>query len=238
MKEHGYTEEHFATVAAKNRRAGASNPYAHVRKEVSVDEVLASEEIAYPIKLLEACPTSDGACALVIGDESAARRSRKPVWLHGAAAGTDSMFIGNRLGDGTDDYIDGVTLRSSAREVYRQAGVTNPREQVDLVELYSPFPTSEMKACEALGLCERGEAHRLVEEGATAPEGDIPVNPSGGPMCANPIGATGVVRIAECVAQLRGESEGLQVEARRAVATSSGGSDQFFTVAMLGAEKP
>jgi acetyl-CoA C-acetyltransferase len=238
MEEHGYTEEHFAAVAVKNRRAGAANPFAQVRDEVSLEEVAASPVIAYPIKTLESCPRSDGACAIVLGDEQLARRSRRPVWLQGAAGGTDSMFIGDRLGDGTDDDIDAVTLRDSVREVYRQAGVEEPRREVDVAEVYAPFPTNEMKAYEALGFCGRGEAQRLVEDGSTAPGGEIPVNPSGGPMCANPIGATGAVRVAECVFQLRGEATSPQVEARRALATSSGGSSQFYTVAMLGVEKP
>jgi acetyl-CoA C-acetyltransferase len=238
MEEHGYTEEHFAAVAVKNRRAGAANPYAQVRQEVSLEEVVASPVIAYPIKTLESCPRSDGACAIVLGDEQHARRSRRSVWLHGAAGGTDSMFIGDRLGDGADDYIDAATLRDSACEVYRQAGVEDPRREVDMAEIYAPFPTNEMKAYEALGFCGRGEAHRLVEDGDTGLEGATPVNPSGGPMCANPIGATGVVRVAECVFQLRGEATSPQVEAKRALATSSGGSSQFYTVAMLGVEKP
>ena len=238
MGLHGYTEEHFATVAVKNRRAGARNPFAHLRKEVTLEEVLASPMIAYPIKALEACPTSDGACALVIADDELAQRTPHPVWLQGAAAATDSMFIGDRMGDGEDDYIDAATLRSAAQEAYRQAGVVDPVRDIGLAEIYAPFPTNEMKAYEALGFCERGQAHRLVEDGRTALDGDLPVNPSGGPMCANPIGATGLVRVAECVFQLRGDAQSPRVEAQRAVATSSGGSSQFYTVAVLGKEKP
>lgn len=238
MELHGYREEHFAAVAVKNRRAGTENPYAHVRQEVSLEEVADSPTIAYPIRILEACPRSDGACAILLGDEELARRSRRPVWVQGLAAGTDSMFIGDRLGDGTDDYIDAATLRDAAHDAYRQAGIEDPRREIGVAEIYAPFPTNEMKAYEALGFCERGEADRLVEAGATEPDGEITVNPSGGPMCANPIGATGVVRIAECAFQLRGEAPGRQVEARRAIATSSGGSSQFYTVAILGVDKP
>lgn len=238
MAVHGYTEEHFASVAVKNRHAGARNPYAQIRSEVSVDEVLASPVLAYPIKTLEACPRSDGACAMVIGDAQSMRKARKPVWLQGAAAGTDSMFIGDRLGDGTDDYIDAATLRDASVKAYQQAGIVDPRRELGMAEIYAPFPTNEMKAYEALGFCERGGAARLVEDGVTAIDGDLPVNPSGGPMCANPIGATGLVRVAECVFQLRGESEASQVGATRALATSSGGSSQFYTVAILGVDKP
>ncbi len=234
----GYTEEHFATVAVKNRRNGTLNPYAHVHREVTLEEVLASEMLAYPIKKLEACPVSDGACALVLGDAQLASRARKPVWVQGAAGGSDSAFIGDRIGDGTNDYMDAATLRQAAHEAYRQAGVTDPRREIDVAEIYAPFSTNELKACEALGFCERGQANRLVEEGTIELDGELPVNPSGGPMCANPIGATGVVRIAECVFQIRGESEGAQVEARRGVATSSGGSSQFYTVAVVGEERP
>ncbi len=238
MELYGYSEEHFATVAVKNRRGGVANPYAQIRSEISIDDVLASPVLAYPIKALESCPRSDGACAMIVGDEELARRARKPVWLQGAAAGSDSMFIGDRLGDAPNDYIDAATLRDSAREAYRQAGVTDPASEIGLAEIYAPFPTNEMKAYEALGFSERGKAHELVEDGSTAPDGRLPVNPSGGPMCANPIGATGLVRVAECAIQLRGESEGIQVAADRALATSSGGSSQFYTVAVLGVDKP
>jgi acetyl-CoA C-acetyltransferase len=239
MHEHGYREEQFAAVAVKNRGNGVHNPYAQLREAITLEQVLESEMIAYPIKRLESCPVSDGSCALVLGDGEHARRARKPVWVQGVSEGTDSMFIGDRIGDGTDDYMDAATLRLAAHEAYRQAGVTSPREEIDVAEIYAPFPTNEMKACEALGFCERGKADELVESGAMEVGGDMPVNPSGGPMCANPIGATGVVRVAECVFQVRGESEGAQVEgAKRGVATSSGGSSQFYTVAVVGEERP
>jgi acetyl-CoA C-acetyltransferase len=238
MHEHGYTEEHFARVAVKNRAAGARNPFAHIRSEVTLDEVLASEVIAWPLKRLESCPRSDGACALVLADADFARRCARPVWLQGMAESTDSMFIGDRLGDGVDDYIDAATLRRAAREAYRQAGVDDPVRDLDVAEIYAPFTCNELKAYEALGFCERGQAHRLVEAGTVDPGGPLPVNPSGGPMCSNPIGATGLVRIAECVEQVRGTAVGRQVHARRGVATSSGGSSQFYTVAVVGDERP
>lgn len=238
MHVHGYTEEHFAEVAAKNRRGGARNPFAQLREEVSVDQVLASPVISSPIKSLEACPRSDGACAIVVGDAEIARGSAHPAWVLGMAECTDSAFIGDRLGDGVDDYIDAGTLRRAANEVYAQAGIDDPLAEIDVAEIYAPFPCNEMKAYEALGFCERGGAAPLVEGGHTELDGQLPVNPSGGPMCANPIGATGLVRVAECVEQVRGSAEGRQVEAKRALATSSGGSSQFFTVVMVGAERP
>jgi acetyl-CoA C-acetyltransferase len=238
MHVHGYTVEHFARVAVKNRANGARNPFAHVRQPVTVDDVLASEVVAWPIRRLEACPRSDGACALVLVDGDLARRSPAPVWLRGMAERTDSMFIGDRLGDGTDDYIDAATLREAACDAYRQAGIDRPPHDIDVAEIYAPFPCNELKAYEALGLCERGQAHRLVESGTCTLEGALPVNPSGGPMCANPIGATGLVRVAECVAQIRGTAAGRQVDAGVGVATSSGGSSQFYTVCVLGKERP
>jgi acetyl-CoA C-acetyltransferase len=238
MHEHGYTEEHFARIAVKNRRAGLTNPFAHIRREVSVEDVLGSPVIAWPLKRLESCPVSDGACALVLADAELARSAQRPVWLQGMAECTDSMFIGDRVGDVPNDYIDAATLREAAWEAYRQAGISRPVEELDVAEIYAPFTCNEMKQYEALGFCERGKAHRLVEDGTCEPEGPFPVNPSGGPMCANPIGATGLVRVAECVEQIRGSATGRQVEARRGVATSSGGSSQFYTVCVVGEEKP
>jgi acetyl-CoA C-acetyltransferase len=236
MHEHGYTLEHFAQVAVKNRVNGAGNPYAHIRQPVSVEEVLASDVIAWPIKRLEACPRSDGACALVLADGELARRTPTPVWLRGMAESTDSMYIGDRVGDGLDDYIDAATLREAARAAYGQAGISRPLRDLDVAEIYAPFPCNELKAYEALGLCERGRSHTLIETGAVELDGELPVNPSGGPMCANPIGATGLVRVAECVEQIRGSATGRQVAASTGVATSSGGSSQFYTVCVLGKE--
>lgn len=238
MHMHGYTEEQFAGVAAKNRRGGVRNPYAQLREEVSIDAVMASPVVSSPIKALECCPRSDGACAVVLADAEIARSSAGPAWVLGMAECTDSAFIGDRLGDGVDDYIDAGTLRRAAHETYRQAGIDDPSAEIDVAEIYSPFPCNEMKAYEALGFCERGGAAPLVEEGRTEITGELPVNPSGGPMCANPIGATGLVRVAECVEQVRGTAEGRQVEAERALATSSGGSSQFFTVVVVGSEQP
>jgi acetyl-CoA C-acetyltransferase len=236
MHEHGYTLEHFARVAVKNRVNGAGNPYAHIRQPVSVEEVLASDVIAWPIKRLETCPRSDGACALVLADGELARRTPTPVWLRGMAESTDSMYIGDRVGDGVNDYIDAATLRAAAHAAYEQAGIGRPLRDLDVAEVYAPFPCNELKAYEALGLCERGRAHTLIETGAVELDGELPVNPSGGPMCANPIGATGLVRVAECVEQIRGSATGRQVAASTGVATSSGGSSQFYTVCVLGKE--
>ena len=239
MHVHGYTLEHFAEVTAKNRRGGVRNPFAQLRQEVTVAEVLASEVIAWPIKALECCPRSDGACALILVGDELAGRAPAPVWLRGMAECTDSMYIGDRLGDSLSEYIDATTLRAAAHDAYRQAGIGSPFDEIDVAEIYSPFPSAEMKACEAVGFCERGEADRLVETGALELGGALPVNPSGGPMCANPIGATGLVRIAECVEQLRGTAGARQVDgAARAIATSSGGSSQFYTVAVFGKEAP
>jgi acetyl-CoA C-acetyltransferase len=148
------------------------------------------------------------------------------------------MYIGDRVGDGTNDYIDAATLREAAHDAYGQAGIDRPLRDLGVAEIYAPFPCNEMKAYEALGLCERGQAHTLVESGAVELDGTLPVNPSGGPMCSNPIGATGLVRVAECVEQIRGSASGRQVEARTGVATSSGGSSQFYTVCVLGKERP
>jgi acetyl-CoA C-acetyltransferase len=238
MHEHGYTLEHFAQVAVKNRVNGAQNPFAHIRRAVTVEEVLASEVIAWPIKKLEACPRSDGACALVLVDGELARSAKAPVWLLGMAESTDSMYIGDRIGDGVNDYIDAATLREAAHVAYRQAGIEQPVRDLGVAEIYAPFPCNELKAYEALGFCERGRAHVLVESGAVELDGELPVNPSGGPMCANPIGATGLVRVAECVEQIRVSAAGRQVAARTGVATSSGGSSQFYTVCVLGKERP
>ncbi len=218
-RHYGVGESAPARVAVKNRAAGADNPHAQLREEVSLDEVLGSAVIAPPIRELEAGPVSDGACALVMAEGSVARAMRaRPAWVVGVGMSTDAYFLGSR------DLQRCAPAAKAARSAYHQAGVFDPRRDLDLVELCEPYAYQELMLYEALGLCGEGEGAVLLESGATARGGEIPVNLSGGVTCANPLVATGLVRLAETAAQVTGRSGTLQLRgARRALAHASGG---------------
>lgn len=238
---HGITEEHWAKVSVRNHDFGFENPNAHIRKKVTVDDVMASRMLAWPIKQFDACPRSEAACAIIMTSEDRAKDAvRPPVWLQGYASASDTYFIGDRLSDlSTYDFLDSEAQRVAAARAYRMAGITDPMAELDLIELYAPFTSTETQAYEALGFCEPGEAKNLVEQGFGGLDSEVVVNPSGGVQCANPIGATGLIRIAEVYRQLTGTADGIQVpDARRGLVTAVGGSSQFYSVAVLGLDAP
>ena len=233
MRLYGYTPRHWAEIAARNYRHAARNPLAHFRREVTADEVLRSPLLAWPIHRMEACPMSEGACAMVLvaGDHVGAR---KPVWIQGYASTSDSYAMGDRIRRPEGTLVDLLSLRLSAQKAYKEAGVTDPLKQIRVVELYSAFSSAEAMAYPALGFCTPEGGPAFVEQQLVDPT--LPVfNPSGGPQGANPVGATAMVRIAECALQVRGTAGERQVDnVERAVATGQGGATQFSTVCVLG----
>jgi acetyl-CoA C-acetyltransferase len=126
-----------------------------------------------------------------------------------------------------------------AADVYRQAGITNPRQEIDAAEIYVPFSWFEPMWMENLLFAERGDGWKMVEEGATQLDGDMPVNMSGGVLSSNPIGASGMLRFGEAAMQVRGQAGEHQVDGvRKALGHAYGGGSQFFAMWVLGAEKP
>jgi len=226
MQQYGATEEQAAKVRVKAARNALKNPYAHLKLSLTVQDVLNSRLLAYPIKLLDMCPTSNGACALILASEERAKRiTDKPVWIMDTVTCHNEGYFG-AVREGPS------SLETAARKLYQRNGIAHPRKELDLIELYEPSTWAELIWYEYLFLCERGEGGKLIEQGATDLEGDIPVNPSGGVLSTNPIGATAMIRIAEAALQLRGDAGERQVaKAERALATAFGGS--FWTVLTL-----
>jgi len=176
---------------------------------------------------------SEGACAMVlVAKESVG--SRKPVWVQGYASTSDSYAMGDRIHRPEATLVDLLSLRLSAEKAYKEAGVTDPVNEIRVVELYSAFSSAEAMAYPALGFCKAEDGPRFVERQLTDPS--LPAfNPSGGPQGANPVSATAMVRIAECALQVRGTAGDRQVDGvERAVATGQGGATQFSTVCVLG----
>ena len=230
-------------VAVKDRINALRNPYAHL-KIPGIDLAMVEKSMMLwdPIRYLETCPSSDGAVAMVLGSEraaaaSAAATGRRPAWVHGAAMRSEPMGMAGR------DSVDPRAGRDCAADVYRQAGVTEPRRQFAAAEVYVPFSWYEPMWLENLGFADKGAGWKLTESGATAFDGDIPWNPSGGVLSSNPIGASGMIRFAEAAQQVRGQAGEHQVPAAAdgsglALGHAYGGGSQFFAMWAVGAAKP
>lgn len=234
MERFGVTEEQCALVSVKNHGNAFANPVAQLPLELTVEEVMSSPYIADPIKLLDCCPISDGASAVILASQArAGEAARKPVWVKGVAHCSTSYHLGDR-----SLYCVGALLEAS-RKAYAMAGVEDPAKDVDLVELYDAFTYMELMWLEGLGFCERGEAGRLTASGKTAMDGELPVNASGGCLSGNPVLVAGLNRIIECALQIRGDAGEHQVDGvKTAVAHGiNGPCGQSHCVWVLGGEK-
>ncbi|WP_454883167.1 thiolase C-terminal domain-containing protein [Sphingomonas oryzagri] len=234
MKYFGLTEDHMAWVSKKNFDNALLNPYAHLHKKITIEDVKASRQIAWPLRLLHTCPRSDGAAAVVMTSAEKAARHKSVAWVRGAGHATDTYRIGDRIKDETSDLAIPRALTWACDDAYREAGITDPLNQLDVVEVYAPFSNLEIGYYESMRLAPSGRGIELVEQEATLIGGKIPVCPSGGCMTANPIGATGLVRFGEAALQVMGRAGDHQVDgAKLALATACGGIDQFYTAAIL-----
>jgi acetyl-CoA C-acetyltransferase len=231
MEKYGMTEEDMAGVVVKNRLHAAKNPNAHLRKETTVEEVFASRTIAWPIRLFDCCPQSSGGGAMVLASERYIKeRNLDAVWITGVGHCSETYYIGDRMGNGyTADHADAYALNHSFKRAFKMAGITDPKRQVDVAELYAPFSNTEFHSIEAAGLAELGQSLGMMREGQFQLGGAIPVNPSGGVLCTNAIAVTAMVRVAEIALQVWGRAGGHQVKgARRGIASGNGGDHQFF----------
>jgi len=229
--KYGMTEEDMARIVVKSRNAAALNPYAHLRTPTTIDDVMKSRMISWPIKLFDCCPQSTGGCAMVLASEDYIRKNKlEAVWITGVGHSTESYYIGDRMGIGyAADHADAHALSEAVQRAYKMAGITDPIKQIDVAEMYSPFSNTEFHAIEAAGLAKLGESPALLKEGYFTHDGPRPVNPSGGVLCTNAIAVTAMVRVAEAALQVWGRAGAHQVKnAKRAVASGNGGDHQFF----------
>jgi acetyl-CoA C-acetyltransferase len=234
IKYFGLTEDHMAWVSKKNFDNALLNPFAHLHKKITVADVKNSRQLAWPLRLLHTCPRSDGAAALVMTSATNAARHSRVAWIRGGGHATDVYRLGDRIKDADSDLAIPRALTWACDAAYREAGINDPLNQLDVVEVYAPFSNLEIGYYESMRLAPSGRGIELVETEATAIGGKIPVCPSGGCMTANPIGATGLVRFGEAALQVMGRAGDHQVDgARVALATACGGIDQFYTAAIL-----
>jgi benzoylsuccinyl-CoA thiolase BbsB subunit len=209
MAEFGATKEHLARVVVKSRKNASMNPLAQFTQTTTVEEVLNSRIIADPITLFQCCPTGDGAGAAVLCSMDKARKyTNHPVLIKA------SVLVSGKFEPGFRDMTTPeITVRGS-KLAYEMAGL-GPKD-IDLAEVHDAFSIAELLYYEALGFCGRGEAPKLIDEGATNIDGRIPVNPSGGLISkGHPVGATGLAQLTEVVWQLRGQAGPRQVKNAR-----------------------
>lgn len=225
MYEHGTTHEQLAEVAVKNHYHGSLNPRAQFGDNTSVEEVLDSTTIADPFCLMDCCPFSDGASAVVLTRaDSAESFANTPIDVEGIGHATDPVPIADK-----PRPHETQSARKAADQAYTQAGI-GPKD-VDAAEVHDCFTGAEIMAIEALGLVEDGTGGKATEAGRTYVDGEIPVNPSGGLKAkGHPIGATGTAQLVEMTDHLRGDAGERQVEDAETVVTHNLGGDAATTV--------
>ena len=237
MRRSGAPDNTGIKVAVKDRLHGARNPLAHLQMpDITMQQVEESPMLWDPIRFLESCPSSDGACAMVICDAGLVGDSpRPPAWIRGGAMRSEPTMYAGR------EAVNPQAGRDCARDVYAQAGIGNPRQDFDCAEVYVPFSWYEPMWLENLGFAEQGRGWELTMSGATSLDenGDIPWNCSGGVLSSNAIGASGMIRFAEAARQVRGDAGDHQVAgAGTALGHAYGGGAQFFAMWVVSSERP
>jgi acetyl-CoA C-acetyltransferase len=233
MHAYGLDKRDIASVAVKNKRNAADHPAALLGQgDITIEDVLASETLAWPVQRLDVSPISDGAVAVIVASEEAAKRiTDAPVWIEGVGWNLDTAYWTNR------DLVFPEYVANAARMAYDMAGITEPRKQIHVAEPYDPFDYKELHHLEGLLLFERGKAPEAAREGVLNRDGDLPSCPSGGLLgVGNPIAAAGLMKIAELFWQLRGEAGARQVPGtpERGVAQAWGDLMQVGTVVVMG----
>jgi acetyl-CoA acetyltransferase len=222
MERYGLTRDQLSLVAVKNRANGALNPLSHWREEVTIDDVGESREIATPLRLLDCCPKSDGAAALVLGSKRFLEETRR---RHGRAVAIAGVGLSSGRADGLyEPLFEDITSRT-AELAYREAGIRP--DDVDFAEVHDCFTIAEGLRVEGLGLAEPGTYFKTLEsDGRWLREGETPINASGGLLAkGHPVGATGVAQVCELVTQMRGTAGDRQLARTDvAIAHTRGGS--------------
>ena len=219
-------------VAVKDRLNALKNPLAHLQIP-GIDENMVAETpmLWEPLRYLESCPSSDGACAMVISNKKLAE-SRNAAWIKGMAVRSEGTLSAGR------DEVNPQGGQDCAKDIYDQAGITNPFKEIDCAEIYVPFSWYEPMWLENLHFCDLGEGWKLTERGATEIEGDIPFNMSGGVLSSNPIGASGMIRFGEACLQVTNQAGDHQVDgANVAMGHAYGGAAQFFAMWIVSNKK-
>jgi len=226
MLRYGVTLKHLAMVAMKNHMNALKNPYAHLRRQITLEGIYSLPEaemnnpiISDPLRLFGSCPVSDGAASVILCPfEKAKEFCDTPVIVAGLGQATDTLAVHQR-----EDPTVLKSVRIASQRAFEMAKLSP--QDIDVAELHDAFEILEIAESEDAGFFKKGTAHKAVEEGVTSLGGKLPINPSGGLKArGHPVGATGVAQIVELTWQLRGEADKRQVpKAERAYSCNFGG---------------
>ena len=233
--------EHIDAVAAMERRNAAKNPYAHLKDpEATAEKIAQTPLISYPIRFGHICPTSDGATVCILAsEEKAAELVDRAAWVWAVANCCSDATTGNLVEGIITDPAEQMPAIIASRQAYERAGISDPKKEIDYVEIYNGFAHQTLMFLEKVGMCEVGEAHKLLEKGELEMDGRLPVNASGGVVSTNAIGTSAMNRVTECALQIMGKAGEHQVEkeVHKALAHGWGGLMQYVTITIL-ADKP
>jgi acetyl-CoA C-acetyltransferase len=231
MHRYGMTRDELALVPVKNHLHGMKNPYAQFHMEVSVDQVKKSSLIADPLRLLDCSPITDGAAAIILASEKAAKRFENPVWVHGVGQASDTLALHNRA-----DIVYTAAAEHAAKMALQKASITI--DKINMAEVHDCFSIAEVLAYEALGFAGKGKAKDLLNSKDTTIGGRIPVNTDGGLKMGHPVGASGIKQIIEVARQIRGIAGNQVKDCNYGLTHSVGGSGATCIVSVLGKEEP
>jgi len=249
MWKYGLTEDDLAEIAVKNHYYASMNPKAQFKQEITVETVKQSRYIAWPLKLFDCCPLTDGSAAVILASEELAKKiTDTPVWINAIGASTGTINLSKRDMFHKLEYTGLESAVEAAKQAYKKAGIEYERaaKSLDVACVHDCFTIAELMAYEDLGFCKRGEGIKLIREKQTYNGGLIPVNIDGGLKAkGHPIGATGTSMIYSLTKQLRQEygkiaSPKAQATIRngKALAHNIGGTGHYAYVTILSLEKP
>ena len=237
MDRYGAKEEDLAEVSVKNHFYGSFNSRAQYQKPVTVEEVMKSKYVAWPLKLLESSPITDGSAAVIFANAKKAKEFVKdPVWIRSMGVSSGTANLSKR-----SDFLSLEAARTASNQAFAKAGISEPRKAFDVAEVHDCFTIAELLAYEDMGIAEKGQGYRMVREHQTYKGGAFPANLSGGLQAkGHPIGATGLAMLAELKWQLRGEIGGQrQADIKKgwALAHNMGGTGHYAYVTTLSTER-
>ena len=233
MHDYGTTEEQMAAVAVKNHDNGSKNQYAQFRNKITIGDVMRSQPVAEPLKLLDCSPITDGAAAVVLASEDFVKKIKSdPIWIAGSAQASDTLSLHDRK-----SLTEIFSTKVAAKKAFDQAGLS-PKD-INVAEVHDCFTIGEIMAIEDLGFFKKGEGGKATENGETLLNSKLSINSSGGlKACGHPVGATGVKQATEMLWQLRNQAGERQVSnANFGLAQNVGGSGGTCTVHIFSKEK-
>jgi acetyl-CoA C-acetyltransferase len=241
MNKTNITEEDLARVVVQNRRNAAKTWWAHLKMpNLTIEEVLDTPYVQYPLRYGMVCPASDGACAMLFTTEEKAKDMCDiPVYVNGVASVANESAVLGYDGSGSAQVDPSMQLGAmrSSELAYSQAGISFPRKEIDYAEVYSPFPNQELMWVEKLGLFEEATAPEMYKTGVTAVDGELPVNCSGGVNATNAIGASAMERPAEAALQIMGKaSNQVPKTVHTSIGSGWGGSLNLITLMVMSDE--